>query len=268
MEENISENNKATSKIPHSSRMKPLVQTEQFYTQLDEKHQDYETSAEASTNKSKLVKDTTEKTHICNVCGLVYYSEFSLLNHLLVHSNEQISVCKECGRIFIEKRSLVRHLRVHKSEKLFICVVCSKSFIDAASLKSHCQTHTNEKPYACDICSKTFCRRGDLRRHLRIHTKGKPYDCEVCSEAFTDGHTLKRHLRIHTKEKPYRIFNDGGYSKRNAVWGLHKIYSAMQSYLNFHREYLKTALKRAYICTAFGLLDMNPMIFGQSGFTD
>ncbi|GBL83814.1 hypothetical protein AVEN_134106-1 [Araneus ventricosus] len=140
MEENITENKNATSKIPHSSRMKPLVLTEQFNTQLDEKHQDYETSAEASTNKSNLVKDTTEKTHICNVCGLVYYSEFSLLNHLLVHSNERNSVCKECGRIFKERRYLVRHLRVHKSEKLFNCDVCRKSFTDAASLKSHCQT--------------------------------------------------------------------------------------------------------------------------------
>ncbi|GBM74757.1 hypothetical protein AVEN_225097-1 [Araneus ventricosus] len=131
MEENIPENKNATPKIPHSSEMKPLVLTEQFYAQIDEKHQDYETSEEASTNKSNLVKNTTEKTHICN-----------------------------------------------------------------------------------------------------------------------------------------RIFNDGGYNKRNAVWVLQNIYSVKKSHSNFHREYLKTALKWETICTAFRLLDMNPMIYENSGFTD
>ncbi|GBM98637.1 hypothetical protein AVEN_236801-1 [Araneus ventricosus] len=129
MEENISENRQATAKISHSSKISEKECLDiSIQTQLNGNPQACEISAKTFKDKDNSMKNTMEKIHICNVCGLVFFSELSLLNHLLLHSNQQNSVCEECGRTLSERRNLICHLLIHTSEKSFICDVCGKSF--------------------------------------------------------------------------------------------------------------------------------------------
>ncbi|GBO45795.1 hypothetical protein AVEN_132313-1 [Araneus ventricosus] len=144
MEENISENRHATAKITHSSEINPHVPIEHFGAQLNENLQDNEIFVKSFRDKGNSVNNTTERTYICNVCGLVYSSKRNLLNHLLVHSNQQNSVSEECGRTFSERRELMRHLNVHTSKKSFICDVRGKSFRDSTSSISHFWSHKKE----------------------------------------------------------------------------------------------------------------------------
>ncbi len=50
---------------------------------------------------------------------------------------EDFVTCHECGMDFFEQASLEQHMRIHTEEKLFICPQCGKSFTVKYRLEAH-----------------------------------------------------------------------------------------------------------------------------------
>ncbi|CAJ1075603.1 gastrula zinc finger protein XlCGF57.1-like [Xyrichtys novacula] len=136
---------------------------------------------------------------ICEVCGKMFHSMVSLVNHAKSHSTD---LCGVCGLRFDSEENLKNHLKTHRNGK--VCEVCGKCFDSQGNLEMHMRVHTGEKPFLCSECGKSFNCRHNMMRHIRTHTGEKPYLCNVCGRCFSDHSTLKQHTSTHTGEKPHR----------------------------------------------------------------
>uniref|UniRef100_UPI0037E71516 gastrula zinc finger protein XlCGF57.1-like n=1 Tax=Semicossyphus pulcher TaxID=241346 RepID=UPI0037E71516 len=152
---------------------------------------------EKKTKTSSPKKQTTRT--ICEVCGKMFHSMVSLVNHAKSHSTD---LCGVCGTHFDSEENLKLHLKTHKNGK--VCEVCGKCFDSQGNLEMHMRIHTGEKPFLCSECGKSFNCRHNMMRHIRTHTGEKPYLCNICGRCFSDHSTLKQHSSTHTGEKPHR----------------------------------------------------------------
>uniref|UniRef100_A0A7N6AV30 C2H2-type domain-containing protein n=1 Tax=Anabas testudineus TaxID=64144 RepID=A0A7N6AV30_ANATE len=114
-----------------------------------------------STSGNDCVKKTTtsptkrqQPRTICEVCGKMFHSMVSLVNHAKSHATD---LCGVCGTRFDSEDNLKLHLKTHKNGK--VCEVCGKCFDSQGNLEMHMRIHTGEKPFLCSECGKSFnCR--------------------------------------------------------------------------------------------------------------
>ncbi|KAI3359310.1 hypothetical protein L3Q82_002622 [Scortum barcoo] len=153
---------------------------------------------EKKLKTSAAAKKQQSRT-ICEVCGKMFHSMVSLVNHAKSHATD---LCGVCGMHFDSEENLKLHLKTHKNGK--VCEVCGKCFDSQGNLEMHMRIHTGEKPFLCSECGKSFNCRHNMMRHIRTHTGEKPYLCNTCGRCFSDHSTLKQHSSTHTGEKPHR----------------------------------------------------------------
>ncbi|XP_034567275.1 gastrula zinc finger protein XlCGF57.1-like [Notolabrus celidotus] len=156
-----------------------------------------ENADEKKVKTSSLKKQPTRT--ICEVCGKMFHSMVSLVNHAKSHATD---LCGVCGMHLDSEENLKIHLKTHKNGK--VCEVCGKCFDSQGNLEMHMRVHTGEKPFLCNECGKSFNCRHNMKRHIRTHTGEKPYLCNTCGRGFSDHSTLKQHSSTHTGEKPHR----------------------------------------------------------------
>ncbi|XP_052338529.1 histone-lysine N-methyltransferase PRDM16-like isoform X4 [Oncorhynchus keta] len=154
-----------------------------------------------------------ESVHECKDCEKIFPDEYSLGQHLIVHTEEREYKCYQCPKAFNWKSNLIRHQMSHDSGKQFECQNCDKVqhtrhvFTDPSNLQRHIRSqHIGARTHTCPECGKTFATSSGLKQHKHIHSSVKPFICpcglcvspgEVCHKSYTQFSNLCRHKRMH-----------------------------------------------------------------------
>ncbi|XP_041702009.2 histone-lysine N-methyltransferase PRDM16 isoform X2 [Coregonus clupeaformis] len=139
-----------------------------------------------------------EPIHECKDCEKIFPNEYSLGQHMIVHTEEREYKCDQCPKAFNWKSNLIRHQMSHDSGKRFECENCDKVFTDPSNLQRHIRSqHVGARAHTCPECGKTFATSSGLKQHKHIHSSVKPFICEVCHKSYTQFSNLCRHKRMH-----------------------------------------------------------------------
>uniref|UniRef100_A0AAZ3Q9C0 C2H2-type domain-containing protein n=1 Tax=Oncorhynchus tshawytscha TaxID=74940 RepID=A0AAZ3Q9C0_ONCTS len=139
-----------------------------------------------------------ESVHECKDCEKIFPDEYSLGQHMIVHTEEREYKCDQCPKAFNWKSNLIRHQMSHDSGKQFECQNCDKVFTDPSNLQRHIRSqHIGARTHTCPECGKTFATSSGLKQHKHIHSSVKPFICEVCHKSYTQFSNLCRHKRMH-----------------------------------------------------------------------
>ncbi|XP_051915115.1 histone-lysine N-methyltransferase PRDM16 isoform X10 [Hippocampus zosterae] len=201
--------------------MAPNLQDDQMYRCEDcdelfsstlelRRHQKYSCSSAGSIFDSlredfkQEREDSDEPVHECKDCEKIFPNEYSLGQHMIVHTEEREYKCDQCPKAFNWKSNLIRHQMSHDSGKRFECENCDKVqhtrhvFTDPSNLQRHIRSqHVGARAHTCPECGKTFATSSGLKQHKHIHSSVKPFICEVCHKSYTQFSNLCRHKRMH-----------------------------------------------------------------------
>ncbi|XP_061592456.1 histone-lysine N-methyltransferase PRDM16 isoform X7 [Cololabis saira] len=195
--------------------MAPNLQDEQMYRCEDcdelfsstlelRRHQKYSCSSAGSIFEAlredfkQEREDSDDPVHECKDCEKIFPNEYSLGQHMIVHTEEREYKCDQCPKAFNWKSNLIRHQMSHDSGKRFECENCDKVFTDPSNLQRHIRSqHVGARAHTCPECGKTFATSSGLKQHKHIHSSVKPFICEVCHKSYTQFSNLCRHKRMH-----------------------------------------------------------------------
>ncbi|XP_005097056.1 zinc finger protein 585A isoform X2 [Aplysia californica] len=163
----------------------------------------------------KSPSSTRPKSNMCEICGEVFKSLYSLKIHVLRHKK---NLLKDdiCHKDFSTSDALRVHKKLHKPKdpeaqpakksgrKKLVCNVCGKMVPSMKRLQNHMLRHTGGDIYTCRVCKEKFSSLKLLKTHQaeQGHVVDKPFICEVCGSAYSHIFSLKRHHFVtHVKNK-------------------------------------------------------------------
>ncbi|XP_075237800.1 uncharacterized protein LOC142334018 [Lycorma delicatula] len=170
VESEISLNDEVTSQLNFNMKTNDLEINKYLHMVKTEKEIGFYPSHDIG-----IIKGSTKKNYICNVCQKSFNRKYDLKRHFNRHIKEKNYICNFCQKSFYQSSDLKIHLNIHTKEKNYICNFCQKIFNCYSNLKVHVNLHTKEKKYICNLCQKSFNRKYDLKRHYKNHTKEKNY---------------------------------------------------------------------------------------------
>lgn len=176
----------------------------------------------------------SEKLHVCNVCGKVFYMLSHLSRHKVIHMEESEKFhCPTCGKGFYRLYHMQRHAVVHvHAQQQLVCPECGKKFHTTGRYERHVRAHAGLLPESklsgvklsadtivvqvaadlgdgvlkCGACDLTFEEVEDLAAHLITHTDDEQvysscsYSCELCGKTFIKEGNWKLHMDRHNGE--------------------------------------------------------------------
>ncbi|XP_063402549.1 zinc finger protein 84-like [Mytilus trossulus] len=158
--------------------------------------------------KTKEIKKQKKTPGICEVCGKVFSSLASALQHRSVHTQERKHSCKVCQKRFRLKSALRNHMRLHQDNKDFVCEVCGMSFKMTQGLRMHRLRYHERVQYKCDHCNRKFkCIGGKKYHFLKEHREIaelaglKMYPCNFCDRISSSHQEFLRHESSHIDNK-------------------------------------------------------------------
>ncbi|CAB1329540.1 unnamed protein product [Coregonus sp. 'balchen'] len=147
-----------------------------------------------------------EPIHECKDCEKIFPNEYSLGQHMIVHTEEREYKCDQCPKAFNWKSNLIRHQMSHDSGKRFECENCDKvqhtrhcgkTFATSSGLKQHKHIHSSVKPFICEVCHKSYTQFSNLCRHKRMHADCRTQiKCKDCGQMFSTTSSLNKHRRF------------------------------------------------------------------------
>ncbi|XP_063696468.1 myoneurin-like [Culicoides brevitarsis] len=182
-----------------------------------EDEEEYNAHMDMEEKRVKLKKETCQKIHVCEVCGLTTRFRSNLVKHMDTHLPDPNAIkCEVCGKGFKSLILLKNHIGYHK-EKTFVCVErdCDKKFLFAKDLERHIRlVHLKAAEYTeCSICNKRLTIKG-LNSHVKqVHMDIRPHICSICGMAFKSSSNIKKHMYSHSGTRPFNchICGQGTY---------------------------------------------------------
>ncbi|XP_015524736.1 zinc finger protein 470 isoform X1 [Neodiprion lecontei] len=145
----------------------------------------------------RVRKKPPEKPVICEKCGDVFKTPYSLKQHLSSHG-ERTYECDICQRRFHRIGVLKEHKAIHQAAQI-PCSICGKKLKSKKALDIHMLLHGNKK-YQCDKCDKSFFQKCNYQKHhTKFHSEKTPYKCSLCSLQFANKLKYNKHIESHTK---------------------------------------------------------------------
>ena len=192
----------------------------------------YPTSSE---RKRHSYIHTTDERSVCNLCHRKFMDEKYLKLHIKKHHtglpSEKLHVCNVCGKVFYMLSHLSRHKVIHMDEsQKFHCPTCGKGFYRLYHMQRHSVVHVHEQQHlVCPECGKKFHTAGRYERHVRAHAGLLPdsklarvklsadtivvqvaadlgdgvLKCGACDLTFEEVEELAAHLITHTDDQVY-----------------------------------------------------------------
>lgn len=138
------------------------------------------------------------KTFVCEQCGKDFREEWSLKNHLQVHSDVRDHQCDVCSKGY------VTHISNFPSQT-FYGKTAHFRFKSKYTLDAHMVIHRDERRFKCHLCEKSYNRKKSLAIHLEIHVREvKKVPCDLCNETFLMKSAMIEHRSSHTGDRIYR----------------------------------------------------------------
>lgn len=182
------------------------------------------------------LKNETETSFVCSICGLHLECKKDLEAHEKVHEdidnkeNEDVDVVEinhaqdeenqEASDVillpfqneteidlniaagtsdvtFLNEDFTIVEIPTDEASE-FICGECGKECPDIAAVNAHMEEHVQIEGYECTDCKEVFQYKYLLLQHVRnFHAAHRPFTCDICSTSFTSKNGLKNHRTIH-----------------------------------------------------------------------
>ena len=111
-----------------------------------------------------------KEEYACASCGLQFYSEITLTDHISITHSSLVS-CSDCGQTFYKKQLLDLHKKEHSSDQLYSCMYCQKLASSKAMLLSHMMSDPscagNRMKIKISICS--YCDESLIPKEVGAH---------------------------------------------------------------------------------------------------
>uniref|UniRef100_A0A8C2WSE3 Si:ch211-263k4.2 n=1 Tax=Cyclopterus lumpus TaxID=8103 RepID=A0A8C2WSE3_CYCLU len=169
-------------------------------------------------------EDSDEPVHECKDCEKIFPNEYSLGQHMIVHTEEREYKCDQCPKAFNWKSNLIRHQMSHDSGKRFECENCDKvQHTRHVSCTLNTQALSSEILLVFfflgfihngEVCHKSYTQFSNLCRHKRMHADCRTQiKCKDCGQLFSTTSSLNKHRRFCEGKNHYGsaagMFNPG-----------------------------------------------------------
>ena len=203
-----------------------------------------------SNNRTDLsrhqAKHSTEKIHVCQLCGWsTKWPKNIRVHNLMKHTEKRKFKCSLCKYTCKRNTDLRQHMFRHTDDKPIQCLVCGFNVKTNWELKSHMLSHSDDRPFKCSYpgCKNASKTNADRLKHMRmVHAVDRSHVCSVCGKGFKTSQTLNKHYNYsHVKSKEFKC---------DICCKAFKLKSALKTHVLRHAGY------KPYICTicshAFG----------------
>ena len=176
--------------------------------------------------------DHGEKKFFCNICTKSFMFKSVFSSHLGMHKTTQKEhICELCGQKYVSAQSLKEHmLEKHPLPDAtdFVCDICGFSTFSDMKLKRHkFVKHEVEKHKPCPYCEFKSPDKQRLNIHLdRIHPEHgeKQFSCETCGKGFIFRDSFKEHGVYYCRKNPnYRGRTGKGIPRKPGIRLGHRI---------------------------------------------
>ena len=114
----------------------------------------------------------TNKSWICDCCGLRFGCKDVLRKHMMIHLPPTFT-CSVCDKKFVHAGNLIAHKKLHRGVLNEICEVCNKEYATKVSL-SHHKIQRHFAKFHCEVtgCTSVLCSKSYYKFHLKtMHKK-------------------------------------------------------------------------------------------------
>ncbi len=168
-----------------------------------------------------------KKISFCDLCGTGFISKCALLTHMKDRHTEQGKThqCQFCAKLFYSDREVKGHEKLHANARSNVCDLCGKGFNSKTTLNVHMKSKAHnvnyktvkntkkypkrsqenaKKMYRCEQCVPSIAFPSSEERADHRNFMHKIYECDICKNSFITPESLDSHRLLHSdKPRPF-----------------------------------------------------------------